>query len=678
MSLAKGTQLGDWIIEHPLGAGGMGSVYKCHSVLAKDVVAAIKVLKASDVGEIEKRFVQELRTLASLKHPNIVTVHGGGRCPTRNVLYMAMELVEGEDLSKRLQRGKMPIEEALKVFGPVTNALAYAHQNNVAHRDIKPANIMVRPDGTPVVVDFGIAVSAGQTRMTQEGGVPGTIAYMPPEVFSGGQLNPRSGDAYALGVVMWEALTGQEPFAPNPDSSPSQHFAQIMGLKLRSEALDPGQTHPQAIRDIILGATDPEPEDRQHDLETLCHQMEAAGAPTGPSLPGWSGSVPLGTTNKAKTSVWKLGFTGLVSAGCATFVALGSLGAIGALLWSNGVFSGPDERPVVPLVSTLEDANMALQRKNNREALYLAGLALDDYPSDPTANLTYGLALAAADRAHLARPFLCAAKEQGLDNQLPDLDCERGQGAKAPLSTAIIMAQIDKGALLEAIKAPSVFKSIGAEDSEASQPAPSPSPSPKKRGAKTKRPRASGGAPPAPAPAASEVADKRNADKAIPESLLSQLGTRGDESSGISSAFGEADDVGLDAILESSAGAAQAGSGTAKSSSKSLVSSSLKIEVIATVGAHSEPDVRKQILRRASGMRYCHDGQLKSNPELRGFLKVFFTILEGGQVDNLMVDDQSGLNEAMRKCVISRIRRLRFESASEETEVSLRLRFSVN
>ena len=110
--------------------------------------------------------------------------------------------VEGEDLSKRLKRGKMSVDEALKVFGPITNALAYAHQNNIAHRDIKPANIMVRPDGIPVVVDFGIAVSAGQTRMTIDGGVPGTVAYMPPEVFAGGELNPRSGDAYALGVVM--------------------------------------------------------------------------------------------------------------------------------------------------------------------------------------------------------------------------------------------------------------------------------------------------------------------------------------------------------------------------------------------------------------------------------------------------------------------------------------------
>ena len=103
MSITRGTRLGDWVVEHPLGAGGMGSVYRCHSVLAKDVTAAVKVLKASNLGDDEKRFVQEMRTLAGLKHPNIVGVHGGGRCDELDVLYMAMELVDGEDLSKRLR-----------------------------------------------------------------------------------------------------------------------------------------------------------------------------------------------------------------------------------------------------------------------------------------------------------------------------------------------------------------------------------------------------------------------------------------------------------------------------------------------------------------------------------------------------------------------------------------------
>ena len=99
MTLASGTRLGDWVVERPLGAGGMGSVYRCHSVLAKDVVAAVKVLTTSALNDVEKRFVQELRTLSSLKHPNIVTVHGGGRCDDRDLLYIAMELVEGQDLS---------------------------------------------------------------------------------------------------------------------------------------------------------------------------------------------------------------------------------------------------------------------------------------------------------------------------------------------------------------------------------------------------------------------------------------------------------------------------------------------------------------------------------------------------------------------------------------------------
>ena len=157
---------------------------------------------------------------------------------------------------------------------------------------------------------------------------------------------------------MWEALTGQEP--SRPAIPVKQHFAQIMGLKLRSEALDPGTHVPPDLRNIIVESTDPEPETRQHDLGHCTHDQ----APTGPSC-GWSGAVPIGYTATSNTTHGN-GFTSLVSAGCAAFVAVVSLFGIGVLVWSNGVFSGPAERPVVQLVPTLEDANLALQRKNNQ------------------------------------------------------------------------------------------------------------------------------------------------------------------------------------------------------------------------------------------------------------------------------------------------------------------------
>ena len=183
MTLKRGDKLGDWVVDSPLGAGGMGSVYRCHSVLANDVFAAVKVLTEAGSSDFQKRFVQEMRTLAALNHPAIVKVLGGGRDDARGLLYMAMELVDGEDLSDRLHRGMLDVDEAIAIFSPVAEALAYAHERGVAHRDIQPANIMLRADGTPVIVDFGIAVAHGHTRITQEGMLPGTMVYLPPEAF---------------------------------------------------------------------------------------------------------------------------------------------------------------------------------------------------------------------------------------------------------------------------------------------------------------------------------------------------------------------------------------------------------------------------------------------------------------------------------------------------------------
>ncbi len=165
----------------------------------------VELLLHSDTGDFERRFVQELRTLSALSRPAIVQVKGGGRDDARGLFYVAMELVDGEDLSHVLRRGALDIEESLRVFLPVAEALRYAHDKGVAHRDIKPANTMLRRDGTPVIVDYGIAVAAGHTRLTREGMVPATVTYLPPDVFQGAAPVPESSDAYALGVVMWEA-----------------------------------------------------------------------------------------------------------------------------------------------------------------------------------------------------------------------------------------------------------------------------------------------------------------------------------------------------------------------------------------------------------------------------------------------------------------------------------------
>jgi len=222
MSLAPGTKLGPYEIVSPLGAGGMGEVYRAHdSLLGRDV--AIKVLPREFVVDPDRlaRFRREARLLASLNHPNIATIHGledsGGS------YRLVMELVPGQTLGERLATGALPVEEVLRICGQIAEALGAAHQRGITHRDIKPANIKVTPEGRVKVLDFGLAkagpesqaeVRAGAptlTAMTQAGVILGTPAYMSPEQVRGELVDQRA-DIWAFGCVLYELLVGQQPF----------------------------------------------------------------------------------------------------------------------------------------------------------------------------------------------------------------------------------------------------------------------------------------------------------------------------------------------------------------------------------------------------------------------------------------------------------------------------------
>src|SRR5437667_1891572 len=200
MSLSAGTRLGPYEILSAYGAGGMCEVYRAReTTLNRDV--AMKVLPESFASDPDRlaRFTREAQTLASLNHPNIAHIHGleesGG------VRALVMELVEGDDLSQRIARGAIPIDEALPIAKQIAEALEAAHEQGIIHRDLKPANIKVREDGTVKVLDFGLAkamepasaigasVTASPTittpAMTQMGVVLGTAAYMSPEQAKG-------------------------------------------------------------------------------------------------------------------------------------------------------------------------------------------------------------------------------------------------------------------------------------------------------------------------------------------------------------------------------------------------------------------------------------------------------------------------------------------------------------
>jgi eukaryotic-like serine/threonine-protein kinase len=225
LSLQPGTRLGVYEITGPIGAGGMGEVYRARDTrLDRDV--AIKILPdlfAQDPARLA-RFDREAKTLASLNHPNIAHIHGVIDHPAA----LVMELVEGEDLAERLLRGPVPLEDALPIARQIADALEAAHEQGIIHRDLKPANVKLRTDGTVKVLDFGLAkamdaVSAASApaimnsptftspAMTELGMILGTAAYMAPEQARGKTVDRRA-DIWAFGCVLYEMLTGARPF----------------------------------------------------------------------------------------------------------------------------------------------------------------------------------------------------------------------------------------------------------------------------------------------------------------------------------------------------------------------------------------------------------------------------------------------------------------------------------
>ncbi len=217
MTPTPGTKFGPYEITAPLGAGGMGEVFRARDTrLGREV--AVKVLPAAQRADADARarFRREALALSRLNHPNIETVYDFGE--DAGVDFLVLEFVPGETLAARLTRGRVPEREAADLGAQVAEALAEAHDRGVLHRDLKPGNIMVTPKGRVKVLDFGLAKLAeapGETTptmaVTMVGSATGTLAYMAPEQLLGELVDARA-DLYALGVVLYELTTGQRPY----------------------------------------------------------------------------------------------------------------------------------------------------------------------------------------------------------------------------------------------------------------------------------------------------------------------------------------------------------------------------------------------------------------------------------------------------------------------------------
>jgi len=291
MPLASGTRLGPYEIAGPLGSGGMGEVYRARDTRLERTVA-IKILPAQFSSDPvrKQRFEREAKTISSLNHPNVCVLHDIGH--QDGIDYLVMECVEGETLARRLEKGSLPFDQALKYGAQIADALDKAHRSGVVHRDLKPGNIMLTKSGVKLL-DFGLAkplseaIASGQTLsvspaasrpLTAEGTIVGTVQYMSPEQLEGKETDARS-DLFSFGAVLYEMATGNHAFDGKSQAS-------IIAAILEHEpqpisAFQP--LAPPAMDRLIRTCLAKDPEERiqtAHDVKLQLHWIAEAGSQT--------------------------------------------------------------------------------------------------------------------------------------------------------------------------------------------------------------------------------------------------------------------------------------------------------------------------------------------------------------------------------------------------------------
>jgi eukaryotic-like serine/threonine-protein kinase len=321
MPLAVGDKLGPYEIVEPIGAGGMGEVYRAHDPrMGRDV--AIKVAAE----RFNERFDREVRAVAALNHPNICALYDVG--PN----YLVMELVEGPTLADRIRQGAIPLEETLGLAKQMAEALEAAHDKGIVHRDLKPANIKINREGAVKVLDFGLAKRAEPATpegnpensptltladATRVGAIVGTAGYMSPEQASGKPVDKRA-DIWSFGVVLWEMLTGKRLFG---GETISHTLADVLRGPIDLGQLPRGT--PASIRVLLRRCLDRDVRNRLRDIGEARVALSNVGKE--PSAP----------TGQAK------GMPYLIAA----VLGLGLI-AVGALYWRA---TRPVERPLVRL-----------------------------------------------------------------------------------------------------------------------------------------------------------------------------------------------------------------------------------------------------------------------------------------------------------------------------------------
>jgi serine/threonine protein kinase len=271
MIFGPGDRIGDYEVLAPLGAGGMGSVYKVRHAISQRIEALKVILpNVSATPDMAERFLREIRLLASLEHPHIASLHNAFRI--HDELVMAMEFVEGVSLREKLHSSGITLGQALEYAAQVLAALAYAHAHGVIHRDIKPSNVMIGPHGAVKLLDFGLATSGQDADLTQPGTLLGSPYYISPEQARGERADARS-DVYSTGAMLYEMVAGRPPF----DAGGAGGAYAIIAAHLHQAPRSPAEVNPQvpaALARIVLKALTKSPAERFSSAEEFLAALD--------------------------------------------------------------------------------------------------------------------------------------------------------------------------------------------------------------------------------------------------------------------------------------------------------------------------------------------------------------------------------------------------------------------
>ena len=279
MASEANQRIGDYEIIAPIGAGGMGRVFKVRNVISNRE-EAMKVLLPDFASqpELAARFLAEIRTLGTLEHPNIAQLRTAFQY--QNHFVMVMEYVEGATLEKLASPGPIPLEQMLDYASQTLAGLSYAHSHGVTHRDIKPANIMVTSHGVAKLMDFGIAKGTEDVQLTRPGTTMGSVYYMSPEQVQGGPIDARS-DIYSFGVTLYELFTGKKPFVS--ESSYTVLNAQINENPVPLIQVNPNL--PVELNDIVLTAMAKDPAARFQNADAFRNALRSVREPKAAATP---------------------------------------------------------------------------------------------------------------------------------------------------------------------------------------------------------------------------------------------------------------------------------------------------------------------------------------------------------------------------------------------------------